>query len=153
MRRAPRFIAALLLCWSTLPAQAGCFTQAADYYGIPEILLRAIARVESNHDPRAINHNRDGSRDIGLMQINEWWLPRLAQRGITEADLWDGCVNTFVGAWILAQNYAREQDLWAAVGAYRAGWRDTPARRKARAEYIERIRAALKREAGKDQAS
>lgn len=40
-------------------------------FDVPKNLLRAIGRVESNHDPTAIGPpNTNGTRDFGLMQIN-----------------------------------------------------------------------------------
>ena len=51
--------------------------------------LYAIARTESALDPQAVGRNRNGTRDIGLMQINSAWLPTLAAHGIGERDLFD----------------------------------------------------------------
>ena len=53
------------------------------------MLLYAIASAESSLDARAINRNRDGSHDIGLMQINSMHLPDLARQGITRQRLLD----------------------------------------------------------------
>jgi soluble lytic murein transglycosylase-like protein len=76
---------------------------------------------ESQMRPSAIGKpNRDGSYDIGLMQINSTWLPKLSQWGITEASLLDGCVNAYVGTWILAGNIKRLGYTWNAVGAFNA---------------------------------
>lgn len=55
------------------------FDKYSELYNIDKSLLRAIAKVESNFNPNAVNLNPDnpatakneGSRDIGLMQINE----------------------------------------------------------------------------------
>lgn len=140
-------IVGLLLACLCMPAmgQSLCFEQAAAYYQVPAVLLRAIAKHESDMDPQQVHINRNGSKDIGLMQINEMWLPKIAPMGITRQDLYDGCVNTFVGAWILAQNMRKAETLWEAVGAYNAGWRDTPARQKRRARYIASIRKIVQR--------
>jgi len=138
--------ALLILAFSNmLPASAACFTQAAEYYDLPEILLRAIVQYESGGNENAVHVNKDGSRDIGLMQINERWLPTLKRQGISEADLWDGCVNLFVGAWILSRNYMRTQDIWQAVGAYNGGFRVSPARDARRTRYIAMIQATVKK--------
>ena len=51
-----------------------CFEDAGSEYGIDSRLLENIARVESNLNPRAINLNSNGSSDIGLMQINSFWI-------------------------------------------------------------------------------
>jgi soluble lytic murein transglycosylase-like protein len=118
------------------PASA-CWHEAAERYGLNGELLHAIARTESRLDPRAMGRNADGSRDIGLMQINSRWLPTLARHGIGERDLLDPCTSIQVGAWILAGNVRRHGYTWTAVGAYNARH---PARRTA---YVRRVQLAL----------
>jgi len=133
MPRSPRIgwtIAISLI--AAFPAHA-CWDQAAERYSISPELLYAIARTESGLDPRAVGHNRNGSRDIGLMQINSTWLPRLSKHGIAERDLFDPCTSIHVGAWILAGNVQRLGYTWEAVGAYNAA---NPALRRA---YVERV--------------
>ena len=98
-----------------------CFEMAAARYDLPVALLVAIASVESNFDPQASNANKNGSRDIGIMQINSSWFARLEQAfRITEDALWLPCTNVMVGSWILAQNIADHGATWKAVGAYNA---------------------------------
>ena len=119
---------------AAFPAHA-CWEQAAERYGVNAELLYAIARTESGLDPQAIGHNRNGSRDIGLMQINSAWLPRLSKHGIAERDLLNPCTSIHVGAWILAGNVQRLGYTWEAVGAYNAA---SPALRRAYAERVYR---------------
>lgn len=110
-----------------------CFDRAGRSYAVAPELLRAIARQESSMNPRAFNRNRDGSVDIGLMQINSRWLPLLARHGIRPAELWEPCVNVMVGAWVLAGNFRTLGYTTRALGAYNAAH---PARREAYARQV-----------------
>jgi hypothetical protein len=106
------------LLWST--ARADCLDDAAAFHHVNVRLVRAIATVESGLRPSVTHANANGSTDIGLMQINSSWLTRLSRYGVTPAALYDGCTNAYVGAWILARNFARLGLTWDAVGAYNA---------------------------------
>lgn len=99
-----------------------CWAAAAYRYDLPVDLLFAIGQVESAHKVGAIGVNTNGSRDLGLMQINDRWLPLLATYGIREDDLLSKpCTNVQVGAWILAQEVQRSGYTWQSIGAYNAG--------------------------------
>lgn len=134
---------AVTLCFSPLSLLAAtCFDLAAQRYGVPKTLLIAIAEQESGMRTGAINRsNRNGSLDIGLMQINSGWLPTLALHGIMKEDLFDPCVNTLVGAWILGGNFQRLGYTVNALGAYNA--RD-PAKRLKYANAVLRRTASPK---------
>jgi soluble lytic murein transglycosylase-like protein len=99
---------------------SACWEEIGSKYGIHPSLLYAIAKTESNFNPKAFNRNKNGSYDIGIMQINSGWLPTLKKHGITEKQLYEPCVNIDVGAWILAQSIQRVGNSWEAVGAYNA---------------------------------
>jgi len=137
-------IFALLILVLLLPTEgfAACFDEAAARYRVPSSLLMAISRIESSGNPNAINRNPDGSYDIGHMQINSRWLPVLSRYGIDERSLFDPCINTYVGAWILAQNIHRLGYNWDAIGAYNAR---SPDKRMA---YARKIEAILRRQKG-----
>ena len=95
-----------------------CFEEAGKFYGISPLLLQAIAGVESNFDPRALNRNSDGSYDFGLMQINSFWAEVIGMRNWLM--LGDPCTNIKTGAWILSRCIERYGYTWEAVGCYNA---------------------------------
>jgi soluble lytic murein transglycosylase-like protein len=53
--------------------------QIATAQGVPPYMMVAIAEKESNWDVQALGHNRDGSTDIGLMQLNNSWYDKDGQ--------------------------------------------------------------------------
>jgi soluble lytic murein transglycosylase-like protein len=124
------------LVLAAAPAHA-CWDDAAHRYAVSSALLYAIARVESGLNPTAVGWNRNGTRDIGLMQINSTWLPTLARYGVTERDLLEPCMSIHIGAWILAGNFAGLGYTWEAVGAYNAAH---PSLRRA---YVHKVRRHL----------
>jgi soluble lytic murein transglycosylase-like protein len=98
-----------------------CINNAAAVFGHPPKLIHAIIKVESSGNCRAVGKNKGGSYDIGCMQINSSWIPKLQRQfGIAERDLYDPCTNIFVGAWILAKNKQLMGNRWQAIGAYNA---------------------------------
>ena len=124
---------AIVIGVPTLPGAHACWDEAAARYQLDSRLLHAIARTESSLNARAVNLNRNGSRDIGLMQINSAWLPTLARHRIHERDLFEPCTNLHVGAWILATQIQRLGPTWNAVGAYHS-----PTRAR-RLTYVTRV--------------
>lgn len=82
--------------------------------------------------------NRDGSYDLGPLQINSWWIPRLAAAtGKSQAEVawWlqhDVCFNVDAARWIFLSALSVTHDYWKAIGAYHSptAWRQ---RRYARA--------------------
>lgn len=115
-----------------------CFDSAAGRFMVDSSLLRAIAYTESRMNPKAIGPaNRNGTYDIGLMQINSMHLNRLAKIGIEKNDLLDACVSIHVGALILAENISRYGYTWNAVGAYNARSIDK------RIVYVNKVKSAL----------
>ncbi|GFE60141.1 lytic transglycosylase domain-containing protein [Geobacter sp. AOG2] len=108
-----------------------CFEEAGEMYGINPLVLRSIARVESNFDPDAINKNNNGTFDIGLMQINTIWKPVLGEQ--RWKNLGDACYNTKTGAWILATCIAKYGYNWKAIGCYNS---QTPEKSEAYARKV-----------------
>lgn len=113
----------------------GCFNEAGRRYGVSPELLKAIARVESDLNPRAhVKLQKSESR--GIMQINSFWYPYLAEHGITPEDLWNPCTNIHVGAWVLSQEIERYGNTWTAIGAYYAGAYNEVTRSKKKEHYL-----------------
>lgn len=112
------------IAWAQPPASLpydACFTKASVRFSVDKRILAAIAQTESSMRATAMGpRNANGTYDIGIMQINSWWLPTLNKLGIKEDDLKNACTNIHVGAWILAQNIGRHGATWKAVGAYNA---------------------------------
>ena len=129
----------LSLLMGSPQAWADCWEEVASRYDLEPELLQAIAAVESGYRAHAVNAlNSDGSRDIGLMQINSMHLPRLAKQGITEERLLsEPCLSVEVGASILAGFVQRFGYNWTAVGSYNAGV--APEREALRLRYAEKI--------------
>ena len=126
-----RITSVVLLAGMTLfgYAQAGqtdCVELAADKYGVPVSLVEAILKVEGGRVGQAVR-NSNGTEDLGPMQINTIWLPRLAPYGITRRQLQhDRCINILAGSWILARQLQTaknmegpvERRVWWGIGAY-----------------------------------
>ena len=120
---------------------ADCWVETASRYDIEPELLQAIAAVESGNRADAINTtNSNGTRDIGLMQINSIHLPRLLKQGITEDRLLsEPCLSVEVGASILAEFIRRFGYNWTAVGSYNVGPGAGAQRDALRLRYAEKV--------------
>ena len=122
------FMLAALLC---LPTSA-----LAAEPGPPAPLVEAIARQESGLNPLAVNiagksyypaTREEAERliqkaiaagqsfDVGMMQVNNWWMERFA---IDPFSLLDPATNERWGKWILAEEISRHGLSWKAVGKY-----------------------------------
>jgi Soluble lytic murein transglycosylase and related regulatory proteins (some contain LysM/invasin domains) len=110
-----------------MPVVPACVVQAAHHYQVPPALVRSVLHVEGG-GRKVIHHNRNGTDDLGWMQINSTWLPKLAAYGIDRKTLLtNACINIQVGTWILARYHRRFPDWRKAVQAYNAGPANLPA--------------------------
>ena len=68
--------------------------------------------------------NTNGTHDLGPLQINSWWVPKIARRlsrAQREVRHWlqfDVCFNVGAAKWIFLSNLSEARDFWIAVGAY-----------------------------------
>ncbi len=96
---------------------AHCFKRSAAAHGVPVTLLMAVARGESNFDPRA----KSSANAHGLMQI--LWPTTARHLGFARLDdLYDPCRNVDAGARYLKELLNRyDGDLHLALAAYNYG--------------------------------
>ena len=86
-------VVALLLFFIPESASAFCFDEAGEMYHVDPRLLWAIAKHESDFKPGAVNRNSDGSVDVGLMQINSWWVKEKKISHELWSSLGEPCIN------------------------------------------------------------
>jgi hypothetical protein len=101
-----------------------CIYAAASVYHEPPAVLLILLNVEGG-TLGAVSHNNNGTVDIGPMQVNQLWIPRLADhwnadpRTTYDALRDNFCANVEAGAWILRQGLDRAHgDFWGGVGYY-----------------------------------
>ena len=101
-----------------------CIYAAASVYHEPPAVLVILLNVEGG-TLGAVSHNTNGTVDIGPMQVNQLWIPKLAQhwradpQATYEALRDNFCANVEAGAWILRQGLDRANgDFWGGVAYY-----------------------------------
>lgn len=68
--------------------------------------------------------NSNGSHDLGPLQINSWWVPKIAallSRREEEVRRWlqyDACFNVAAARWIFFNALTASGNYWKAVGVY-----------------------------------
>jgi len=111
-----RYIAILCLCISLLSASKdkndfdGIFQEVGEHFGVPPLLLKKIATIESNLNPKCININQNKTIDYGIMQINSCHFKELSVYGINESNIMSPKVNILAGA-ILVKNLINKGDI------------------------------------------
>ena len=108
----------LILFFLPPSVNAFCFEEAGKAHNISPELLTSIARVESGLNYKAVSTNRNGSSDLGLMQINSAWIDILSLK--RDELIADPCYNVMTGAAILRRCIDRHGYTWESVGCYNA---------------------------------
>ena len=101
-----------------------CMLAASLEFRLPPRVLPSIQRIEGGR-PGLAHINADGSADLGVMQVNSRWVPRVAavlgqsQEAVRDRLRNEPCFNIEVGAAIM-RVCLRETggDLLRAVGLY-----------------------------------
>jgi hypothetical protein len=130
---APALVLTLALCGPALAAVpnrsdeerriAVCIHASARGHAWLERTLRALRDTEGGWIGAAVP-NRDDSYDLGPMQVNSWWVPKIAKvldRSDERVAGWlrtDPCFNVEVARWIFLSSLARARNFWIAVGLY-----------------------------------
>ena len=94
--------------------------------------------------------NINGSYDLGPLQVNSWWVPRIAalsDRPQAHVRWWltyDACFNVNAARWIFLSALAVTRDYWKAIGLYHSptNWRQR--------RYATEVAAKLKQRFGSD---
>jgi soluble lytic murein transglycosylase-like protein len=103
-----------------------CLVEIAEYYDVPPTIVMAVYKTENGKVGEKVGPNKNGTYDLGPMQINTWWWNdhelSLDELNISqESVLNDFCQNIAVGTYILSTNY-RSYGNWAdAITAYNLG--------------------------------
>ncbi|MCL2474009.1 MAG: lytic transglycosylase domain-containing protein [Alphaproteobacteria bacterium] len=109
---------------ATVQTLAACLLLAANTYDVPPALMIGIMTVEGGRIGQEVGPNKNGTYDLGPMQINTRWLSMLGQHWKVHPDTaraWvrdDGCINMHVAAWILKQKIVSTGSMWSGVAAY-----------------------------------
>jgi len=111
-----------------------CLTAAAAAHRLPPAMLVILLKVEGGTLGH-VSRNTDGTVDIGPLQVNTVWVPRIAAHwSATPATAFVAlrdnlCANLEGGAWILRQAMDEARgDFWGGVGIYHSHNPDYKAR-------------------------
>lgn len=117
-----------------------CMVEAAERYQLPKLALYSIAAAEGGY-PGLSRTNRNGTQDLGRMQINSSNLPELKRYGITAKMLReDECTSVHVGAWKLASYLRLERGDWSrAIARYNVGSLNTEGRIASGMRYASKV--------------
>lgn len=95
-----------------------CINAAARRYQVPAPIIVSILKVEAGA-PGIASRNKNGTDDLGSMQINSRWLPIVSRYGV---DRWtlqnNSCVNVMVGTWILRRSMQDNKPYFVSVANY-----------------------------------
>lgn len=128
---------------------AACIRKAAKGKPWLERTLWGLRDQEGGWIGAAVR-NTNGSHDLGPLQVNSWWVPKIAGlvgRPEPHVRYWlqhDPCFNAEAARWIFLSGLAVSGDYWKAIGVYHSptGWRQT--------RYSKAVAEHLKRRFGSD---
>lgn len=90
--------------------------------GVPPIIAARLFQLESNWHPRAVNYNKNGTKDYGIAQLNSAYLHTFAKYNENnKIDPFDPYVAIPVAMKHLAWLYSQTGSWEEAIMAYNAG--------------------------------
>jgi len=100
--------------------------------------------------------NRNGSHDLGPLQVNSFWIPKLAamiDRSPDTVRTWlthDPCFNVQAARWIFLSELSATRDYWKAIGVYHSPtlWRQRRYSRLVAAKLVRRFGSTVIRRDG-----
>lgn len=109
---------------------ARCIRLAARGFGWLEKTLWGLREQEAGWIGAEVA-NTNGTHDLGPLQINTWWVPRIARlidRPEHQVRHWlryDACFNAEAARWIFLSGLESTGNYWKAVGVYHSptAWR------------------------------
>lgn len=137
---------ALLLMGASGPASAAsslspqqCARLASKAFGVPLAVILVVMEQEGGQVGQEVV-NKDGSVDMGPMQINSSWLPTLAGFHITREQVRDdACVNVYVGTWLLHRLLLEHKSVGEAIANYNSPLPEY------QAKYLKSVEAIIQR--------
>lgn len=94
-----------------------CINHSARTFHVPATMIVSVMKTERGWNGAAIK-NKNGTYDLGVMQVNSSWVSQLKVYGITQQSLqFDPCINVHTATWILAKGLAKGEG-WKGVGNY-----------------------------------
>ncbi len=124
-----------------------CLLVGAHLHNVPVDVMLGIYEVEGGQIGRESATNRNGTRDLGLWQINTHWLEdfskawRMSPDEVRRILRDDACVNVFTAAYILRRKIdAAGGDLCKGIAWYNSA---TPGIGE---RYRDKVLAAMKRQ-------
>ena len=105
------------------PTIAMCIKRAALGRGWLEKTLWGLRDQEAGWIGAEVP-NTNGSHDLGPLQINSWWVPRIAalvgrpERHVRYWLRYDACFNAEAARWVFLSALRTTGNYWTAVGVY-----------------------------------
>src|ERR1700678_2727823 len=116
-----------------------CINHAAITYHVPVSIILSVMKQEGGKNGQAVR-NKNGTADLGVMQINSVWVPVLARYGYSKDKLqYDPCKNVEAATWLINRSMADGKTAWQGIGNYHS---KTPAYNK---KYRESVYANFQR--------